>query len=639
MSNKSLARLIRIVTGTFGTARDELLSFDTTLSRFEKFVHFWVLVCHSFARNRCFVRASSLAYTTMLALIPMLFVAMSVTNVFLKSEGQERIEQFIQAFVDRVIPAPDAPGPEGANSIPVVDPLTNDFAPIGLDVTNFVAPLSRTNTPTTEAAALLPTLSPLTNDFAPIVFEMPGLAAHRSDTNQPALAAAGEHQALTRQKVSKQVAAYIHKFVKNTSSSAVGTLGMLGLLLTAIMTLTRVEETFNDIWGVSRGRNWLARVIQYWAAITLGPLLLLAALGLASGPRFQKTRELISIFPYLDLLVSTLLPVFVLCLTFALLYKLMPNTKVDFSAAFVGGAVAGVAWHTYNNLGFLLASQVVNADKLYGSIALILLFMGGLYIAWLTVVFGAQVAYAYQNRSAYLQEKLADNVNQRGREFVALRLMTCIGQRFHRGLPPVTIREISAELGIPGKLAQQVLHTLLAAHLVVEVAGLENGYAPARPLDAINTHHILLAMRAAQGQELDTRDEPVRVEVLGEFARIQAAEKEAASSVSLLALVNRAQARLELALPVGPGNSQPGATSQLVTTLTESGLVEESPAATPDTPTPPADIRAKPKIDFTPETASSPVPADPEPKSKTTTNVAPIAPLASTANENESFPL
>ena len=142
-------------------------------------------------------------------------------------------------------------------------------------------------------------------------------------------------------------------------------------------------------------------------------------------------------------------------------------------------------------------------------------------MVWLTVLFGAQVAYAFQNRASYLQDQLAENVNQRGREFVALRLMTCIGQRFHRGLPPVTIRDISTELGVPGKLAQQVMRTLLAAGLVVEVTGAEAGYSPARPLDSINCHHILLAMRARMRPEPATRDEPVRVEVLGEFARIQ----------------------------------------------------------------------------------------------------------------------
>lgn len=605
MSKKSLARLLRIVTGTFGTARDELLSFDTTLSRFEKFVHFWVLVCQSFARNRCFVRASSLSYTTMLAMIPMLFVAMSVTNVFLKSEGQERIEQFIQGFVDKVVPelaAAEHHEPPSAESLPGSNPLTNDFAPIWFDVTNFMA------------------------------------VAHQTNSAPPA--PANENLAQTKQTVSKKVAAYIHQFVENTSTGAVGTLGMLGLLLTAIMTLTRVEETFNDIWGVNRGRNWLARVIQYWAAITLGPLLLLAALGLASGPRFQKTRELISVFPYLDILLSTLLPVLVLCLTFALLYKLMPNTKVDFGAALIGGAIAGVGWHVYNDLGFLLASRVVSASKVYGSIALIPLFMGGLYVAWLTVIFGAQVAYSFQNRSAYLQEKLADNVNQRGREFVALRLMTCIGQRFDRGLPPVTIREISTELGIPGKLAQQVLHTLLAAHLVVEVAGLENGYAPARPLDAINTHHILLAMRAAQGQELDTRDEPVRVEVLGEFARIQAAEEAAASRVTMLALVNRAQARLALSAPAVGATGTPSAALSLPADTLPAAIPTEQRPVEAEAVNGPSPLGLNPKVEF-PPVVHRPTPA--ETKSNPSTPLASAAPAtpvaASGLNENESFPL
>ena len=58
------------------------------------------------------------------------------------------------------------------------------------------------------------------------------------------------------------------------------------------------------------------------------------------------------------------------------------------------------------------------------------LFLVGMYFSWLIMLFGAQVTYAFQNRESYLQQKLAENVNQRGREFVALRLMTCIGQRF-----------------------------------------------------------------------------------------------------------------------------------------------------------------------------------------------------------------
>jgi membrane protein len=188
--------------------------------------------------------------------------------------------------------------------------------------------------------------------------------------------------------------------------------------------------------------------------------------------------------------------------------------------------------------------------------------MGGLYVVWLTVLFGAQVAYAYQNRSLYLQEKLAENMNQRGREFIALRLMTCVGHSFQRGLPPPDVTAISAELGIPSRLVQQVLHTLLAARLVVEVSGAAPAYAPARPLESINAHQILLALRTAAGQDAIARALPPQEVVYGEFARIEEAERIAASAVTLEALVNREEAPLTLASPPSTAPPQgPGPTS------------------------------------------------------------------------------
>lgn len=515
MSKKSFARLIRIVTGTFGTARDETLSLETSLTRFERFVHFWVLVWGSFLRNRCPVRASALSFTTLLALIPMLAVAMSVTTMFLKSEGQDQIQGFVERFVEQMIPSPITDADPWADE---AGDLVDTGAPPAAQPDNLVMSATPTN-----------------------------LVSSVSQTNAPAAPIRDERVDAAQ----KKAASYIHELIQNAYSGRIGVIGVVFLLWTAIVMLTRVEETFNDIWGVTHGRNWLSRVVLYWATISLGPLLLVGAVGLASGSHFQKTRALLTDVPFLQPVFSQLLPVLVITITFALFYKLMPNTKVHFGAALVGGALAGTAWHLFNVFSLYVGSRAVNASKLYGSLALIPLLMLGLYTVWVIVLFGAQVAYAFQNRESYLQEKLAENVNQRGREFVALRLMTCIGQRFNRGLPTPTVQEMSRELGIPSKLIQQVLHTLLAARLVVEISGAESGYSPARPLDTINCHHILLAMRATQGQELVTRDEPVRMEVFGEFARIQAAEKAAASSVTMLALVGRAQARLEFAAPTG----------------------------------------------------------------------------------------
>lgn len=504
------SRLLRIVKGAGDTDTDaDGPLLEASLSRLERLVHFWVLVIKSFIRNRCLIRASALSYSTLLALIPILAVALSVTSSVLKdAKGEERINGLVDSFVAAVIPPADY----------------------------------SSDTPDDVNASIDSELGWLSGD-----------------TNAPAPAATGpvvpDPDAGRVHSAQREAARYIHDFIKNTHSGALGTLGMILLVSVAIRMLANVEATFNDIWGVPRGRNWFVRVVQYWAVITLGPLLLVFALGLAGGPHLQSTRMLVSSMPLIGSFIFQLLPLLLLWLTFTVFYQLVPNTKVHFSAALVGGMVAGTLWYLNNVFGFLYVSRVVTNSKIYGSLGLVPVFMAGLYLSWMFLLFGAQVAYAFQNRRSYLQDKLVEHVNQRGREFVALRLMTCLGQRFQNGLPAVTISQMSTELAIPSRLVEQVIRTLLTARLVVEVTGKESAFNPARPLETINCHHILMALRSAQGQEVATRDEPVRAEVLGEFARIQAAEESAAASVTMLALVHRAQARLELA-PAVPADAK-----------------------------------------------------------------------------------
>jgi membrane protein len=576
-----------------GFRRRVMAIWDESLFRSEgepkgiyKFVHFWVLVWRSFVRNRCPVRASALSFTTLLALIPVLAVVMSVSSMFLKSTGEKQIEEFIQEFVNRVIPQVRSAETNAQNEFAAV-PDQDTVSPVDTSSATNSSANSETNSSIAPPAsgvidAIKEAKQAVSNSQTNQSSQMGDAGSEtgaNSTTNAPP--PIKDTRVIAAQK---EAAQWIHTFIQKTNSGALGVTGMFFVLLTVILTLTRIEEAFNDIWGVVCGREWLTRITNYVTAVVLGPALLGLALALASGPRFEKTRDLLEGMPFLEVLISSVVPYLVICLSFTLFYKLVPNTKVRFNAALVGGLLAGTLWQIYNHLGFLLASRVVSANKIYGGFALVPLFMGGLYTVWLTVLFGAQVAYAFQNREAYLQEKLVENVNQRGREFVALRLMTCIGQRYQRGLALATVPEMSKELGIPSRLIQQVLRVLLNARLVVEVSNAEPGYAPARPLGDITAHHILMAMRATQGQELVTRDEPVREEVYGEFARIQKAEKEAASQVSMLALVNRAQARLELA-PAPPADDELKLTPALAPPANsipiEAENKSELPAATP----------------------------------------------------------
>lgn len=429
------------------------------LPRLHKFVHFCVLLWRNFVRNRCPVRASALAYTTLLALVPLLAVGVSVSQLLLSPErAGSLVDQSIGYVVEQLSPR------------------------LGL------------------------------------------IPSDASGTD-----------------AREQTAATIRAFIENLNSGALGITGTLALIFVAISLLATIEAAFNDIWGVERGRSWVTRIVHYWAAITFGPFLLLATILMVSA-QFQSVQHSAETLGWIGRFAFKTAPLIMLSLAFMLFYQTMPNTKVQWRASLVGGLVGGVLWHLNSQFNFFFASSIVNTSKLYGSLSVLPVFLIGLYFSWLILLLGAQVAYAFQNLETYLQERAAEGVNQRGLEFIAFRVMTAIGLRFQNRQPPMPLNTLAAELTIPTRLVHEVLQTLGGAQLVISVSGLEIAYIPARPLDQITCHDILEAMRASHGHEVATRDEPTRKAVFGEFQRILDAERAAASSVSLLALVNRTPA-------------------------------------------------------------------------------------------------
>src|SRR6185437_3314631 len=180
----------------------------------------------------------------------------------------------------------------------------------------------------------------------------------------------------------KRVAAQIYGFIQNARSGAIAGIGILLLIYAAIRMLSQVESTFNDIWGVTRGRSWWIRIVLYWTAITLGPLLLAGIVGLASGPHLESTQKFLMKMPGIGAVTFKLLPLVLLWLAFTLFYKAVPNTKVRWKAALIGGLVGGTVWQVNNLFGFLYVSRVVSNSKIYGGLGLIPVFMAGVYLSW-----------------------------------------------------------------------------------------------------------------------------------------------------------------------------------------------------------------------------------------------------------------
>ena len=531
---------------------------ETQLHPFKKFVHFWVLVGKSFVRNRCPVRASALAYTTLLALIPLLAVGLGVSTKLLQSSEEQKAE-LIQTLVDELAPQlglVSATDEEKAEMRNKLSGIIQEAMPALLQSRE----PQRTNLVNDLAAKLVPaTAAPVTGkdqnaDYRQRVARrlhgmMPRLANSNEQRRDKLVGKVVDDLTLWnlranrgQDEASQKVVEQIKSFIANVHSGALGLTGTVALVFVAIGLLSTIEATFNDIWGVTRGRNWFVRIIHYWAAITLGPLVVILAMGLAVGSQFQVAQDFIEETPLIGGLIFKLIPFFVLSGSFMLLYQLMPNTKVHWKAALVGGAVAGALWLINGNFNALFASRVVSASKIYGSLSAIPIFLFGLYLSWTILLFGAQVAYAFQNRRAYVQEKQAESVNQRGREFIALRLMTFVGQKFHRGEKPPSAGEIGDALAVSSRLISQIIQPLLLSKLLVEVATPEPAYCPARPLERISYEDILLTLRVGKGHEPATRAEPARDLVRGAFDAIQEAEQTKAKALTVREMVERAEA-------------------------------------------------------------------------------------------------
>src|SRR5207248_2834595 len=134
--------------------------------------------------------------------------------------------------------------------------------------TNVVAITTNVTIEATNLATAATQSAPATN--LPAASNQPEILKSGGATNQTVLPSfAKDEQAI---KARKEIARRINQFIQNTRSGTLGVTGSVLLIFVGISMLGRIEDTFNDIWGVARGRSWFMRLVLYWGVISLAPL-------------------------------------------------------------------------------------------------------------------------------------------------------------------------------------------------------------------------------------------------------------------------------------------------------------------------------------------------------------------------------
>ena len=290
-----------------------------------------------------------------------------------------------------------------------------------------------------------------------------------------------------------EITANIIQFVDNLKVGVLGAVGVAGLFYTTYSLIEKIEEALNSIWRVGVGRPLARRITDYLSVVLVGPVFVFTAFGLmASSQSHWLVQRVMEIQPFGSLIVAitNLLPFFFMCMLFTFIYKFVPNTPVNVSSAFVGGVTAGVCWQ-FAGMGF--AAFVASSGRysaIYSSFAVLILFLIWLYVGWLIVLAGAQVAYYHQHPSAYLLHLRRKHQTPLFREYLTLAILGHITRRFVRGKPPLKEEHLARIQQVPVTIVESLIQDLINAHFLIRTDK-PKGVMLAKPPESIAVAEIL----------------------------------------------------------------------------------------------------------------------------------------------------
>ncbi len=298
---------------------------------------------------------------------------------------------------------------------------------------------------------------------------------------------------------------HIATFAANQGRTLSG-IGSVVLLLLGAALFNNVEQAFNDIWRVRRRRPLLNKFLTFYAVITLAPLMI--TISIIETARIQLAFNEI---PFLPALGYKLLPVGLAFIAFSAGNKLLPYTNVRWVPALVSGLVTALAFELAK-YGFNVYVEVIlepTYATVYGAIGLVPIFLVWVYVSWVIMLFGAEMAFTIQNlRTLLVPERLQRLAKRNASSFsplLPLEVMAPIARAFKKGSPPLDLSHIAAMANVHPDVASDILERLQEAGFLLVIEPSEEkaaaSYLPGRPLQDIPLLAVLKVCRVRDGHQ------------------------------------------------------------------------------------------------------------------------------------------
>ena len=266
----------------------------------------------------------------------------------------------------------------------------------------------------------------------------------------------------------------IQTFIQNVldivggiNPAALGTAGGIVFLYIIFKLLNGIEESFNQIWGVQSSRAIGDKLRNYISVLVIAPsLMLIANAGSAAIQAFAGDVNLLG--PIIAVFVQ-LAPIFILSLAFVAVFMFLPNTRVSFKPAAVGGLTSAVLVILLQFIVLKFSTTLFQKYAIYGSFASIPIFLFWLHLNWTILLFGAELAFAIQNRDTYAEEQASVRASVISKLWVAFSVMQEAVRVFKSSEGSVDASAYARKNNIPIRLMNEMVQVLSRARFLGEV--------------------------------------------------------------------------------------------------------------------------------------------------------------------------
>ncbi|MGB4405874.1 MAG: YihY/virulence factor BrkB family protein [Sphaerochaeta sp.] len=289
------------------------------------------------------------------------------------------------------------------------------------------------------------------------------------------------------------------------NATSLGVVGLISFLITMVLLINKVWIIINHIYRTTPNRNSLKRLANFVTFLIVACLLVAAYISIQSMVNSWYLNLIGVSVALWSKVVGVVAPIVIFWAILFMLTYFVPNTKVRFSSAMLGSVIGTLFLMVFNKFLFLLSGMAARYSVIYGSLAIVFLFLVLFYLFWVVVFYCIELAYVHQFRpdtqvykglpqSPALQ--LCEGVN----------IMMLIGNNFRNGGGSSTTKEMMDRLAIPDRRLNGFLKLLTQLKFITPTNNGQTMFIPMQPLENLKVQDLVNSLYGLDTIEPDERD-------------------------------------------------------------------------------------------------------------------------------------